>query len=443
MSKRYLAVVAALIVLGVAAWIYSHIGPKEEGPPPPEETAQRELVESPKTEVDESPASEQATEYTEHTPGPEAPSATVQMRARVVGSESSPWLLLRATQSEPARRIYPIVGDANSASSEADLTTGEFNTSIQVACDEVLHLGVYSRLGDLLGSTSTARGLEPDEVFLWEPVFDLEGLYRDYYFSIHLESVQGFPDQLAERFQVDVFDVGAKLWLESSSYDYQADKVYRLRVPSNRSVLAQLNQFDPGIAGWTVDPSEGRNEREPALIRLGGRVRVLVPNEVALEADRYRNQDFNLMTDTLGVTTVPGLEPLADGLNHELTGLYSNTTSFRIGQRFYRCAFSEGGEYALGDPSIVEVYAGELARLQLTLENDPGPDTQVFWRIKSDQVQLSKQALPFVYLGRTAQFEVPVGTIRVEARLGIDGSWVSASIEVPRQGTEHRLVLPD
>jgi hypothetical protein len=295
----------------------------------------------------------------------------------------------------------------------------------------------------LLGSTTTARGLDPEEVFLWEPVLDLEGLYRDYYFNFHPESVQEFPYPLTDSFQVDVFDAGTKLWLESTGYDCQADKVYRLRVPAQRSVLAQLNQFGPGVAGWTVDPSEGRSEQEPEQIRLGKQVRVLVPNDVALEADRYRYRGFNLMTDALGVTAFQQLEPLADGLHHEFTGLYVDTTSFRIGQRFYRCAFTEGGDYSLQDPSIVEIYSGELARLQLTLANDPGPDTQVFWRIKRDQVQVSKQAMPFVYRGGTAQFEVPVGTVRVEARIGIDGEWVSANIEVPHEGTEHRLVLPD
>lgn len=443
MSKRTLVVVAALIALGVGAWIYANRGPADETSEPPTEPAQRERVEAPATETDEDSAPEFVVDGEEDVFKSQVAGATVQMRARLVGMESSKWLLLRVTATEPAARIYPIVGDANSASSDADPTTGEFHTSVRVAAGQVLHLAAYSRWGDLLGKTSTARELQPDETFVWEPVLDLEGLYRDYYFRFDSEPEQVFPHSLPDRFRVDVFDAGVQLWIEASEYVYQAEQVYRMRVPADRAVLAHLNDLPAGVAAWRVETSEGRTEQEPELVRLVERVRVFVPNEIVQETNRGQNHGFLFTTDSLGVRSDRDLLPLPDGQNHLLEGPYLGTTSLRIGQRFYRCAFTEGGDYTLGESPIVEVYSGKLARLQLTLANDPGPDTQVFWRIKKDQVQVSKQAMPFVYLGETAQFEVPVGTVRVEARLGIDGAWVSASIEVPPEGTEHRLVLPD
>jgi hypothetical protein len=442
MSKRNLALLAALIALGVAAWVYLNRGPQEESTDPADQPARRELVEAPAKQAAEQAAPEQAPERSEDIPAPKSMRATVQMRARIVGTENPKWLLLRIGHSKPAARIYP-VGDELTESCEADATTGEFNASIEVAAEEVLHLGAYSRDGDLLGSSSTGRGLESDEVFVWEPVLDLEGLYRDYYFTFHPESAQDFPYPHADELIVSTFDAAVKLPLGSASFDYQLDRVYHMRVPATRAILAHLNYFDPGVAGWTIDVNEGVSEQEPELIRLVGRVRVLVPNEIALEASRFRNDNYNLMTNSLGVTDSRDLEPLPDGLHHGFSGFSTDTTSFRIGQRFYRCAFPEGGDYFLDDPAITEVYSGDLARLRLTLAKSPGPDTQVFWRVRKDQVEVSKRNFPYSRGATGAQFDVPIGLIRVEARLGIDGDWVSASIEVPRDGTEHRLVLPD
>ena len=446
MSKRNLVFVAALVALGVGAWIYFDRGPNEETSDPPSEPAQRELVEAPSTEVAEDPtpdpASEQATESAEDTPKPESLVATVQMRARVVGTENPKWLLFRVSHSEPSKRIFP-VGDELSGSCEADPATGEFNASIEVAAETVLHLGAYSPHGDLLGSSSTGHALESDEVFIWEPVLDLEGLYRDYYFTFHPESAQDFPYPHADELIVNTFDAGVKLPLESVGFDYQPNKIYRMRVPAKRAVLAHLNYFDPGVAGWTIDVNEGVSEQEPELIRLVGRVRVLVPNAVAFEASRFRNDNYNMMTDALGVTDSRDLEQLPDGLHHGFSGFYTSTTSFRIGQRFYRCTFPEGGDYFLDDPAITEVYSGDLARLRLSLAKDVGPDAQVFWRVRKDQVEVSRRSFPYSRGDSSAQFEVPIGRIRVEARVGIDGDWVSANIDVPREGTEHRLVLPD
>lgn len=444
MSKRNLAILATLIALGVAAWIYANREPKELPTDPPGEPAQRELVEAPTTKVDEDSTAEVAEEESEseRVPRPASLRASIEMRARVVGTEVPKWSLFRLSQSNPAQRIYPVTDDL-AVGCEPDPVTGKFNASIEVDHGKVFHLGAYSRQGDLLGSMSTGRGLESDEAFVWEPVLDLEKLSRDYYFSFHPDSVQEFPYPLSERFTVSTFDAGVKLPARSIGFDYQAGQVYRMRVPAKRATLAHLNYFEPGVAGWTIDVSEGLSEQDPELIRLVDRVTVLVPNAVALEASRYRNHRYNLITDALGVTDARDLEELPDGLHHGFEGFYLDSASFRVGQRFYLCAFPEGGEYLLSDPAITEIYSGDLAQLKLTLAKDPGPDTQVFWRVRKDQVHVSNRDFPRTRGNSSAQFDVPIGVIRVEARLGIDGEWVSASIDVPRDGTEHRLVLPD
>lgn len=445
MSKRNFAILATLIGLGVAAWIYANRGPTSDGGEPRDQTesiGKRELIETPHTEVEEDPATELVEDPQQDAPTQNVVHPRVEMRARVVGTESPSWLLLRLSESTPAQRIYP-VNDDLAVGAEPDPETGEFNASIKVATETVYHLGAYSRQGDLLGSSTTARGLEAGEVFLWEPVLDLEGLYRDYFFSFHPDSIEGISYPQAERFSVRTFDAGVQLPAESKSFDYQPNQVYRMRVPANRPSLAHLNYFEPGVAGWTIDRNEGITEQDPELIKLVERVTVLVPQAIALEASRYRNSGYNLMTDALGVTDSRELEELPDGLHHSFRGFYTGSTSFRIGQRFYLCSFPEGGEYALDDPAITEVYSGELAQLRLTLAKDPGPDTQVFWRVRKDQVHVSNRDFPRVRGNSSAQFEVPIGRIRVEARLGIDGEWVSANIDVPRDGTTHRLVLPD
>ncbi len=97
MSKRTLVVVAALIALGVGAWIYANRGPADETSEPPTEPAQRERVEAPAPETDEGPAPEFVIEGEADVSKSQKTGATVQMRARLVGSESSKWLLLRVT----------------------------------------------------------------------------------------------------------------------------------------------------------------------------------------------------------------------------------------------------------------------------------------------------------------------------------------------------------